>query len=84
MWEEVIYIYCTPGVPNNFPVPPVGSLYKINVDGTAFSTQKEASVGVIIRYDKGLVVAAFEQEDLCSVGCFGGGGKGFWSWPSIG
>ena len=32
---------------------------------------------IIIRDDKELVVAAFKQEDLCSVGCFGGGGKGF-------
>ena len=58
-------------------VPPAGSLYKVNVDGAVFSGQKEAGVGVIIRDDKGLVVAAFKQEDLCSVGCFGGGGKSF-------
>ena len=81
MWEEVIRIYCTPGVPNNFLVspqqsselpiawvPPAGSLHKVNVDGAVFSAQKEASVGVIIRDDKGLVVADFKQEDFALFG----------------
>ncbi|XP_023889559.1 uncharacterized protein LOC112001619 [Quercus suber] len=45
-------------------VPPTGSFYKMNVDGAVFSSQKEASVWVIIRDDKGLVVAAPSKKIL--------------------
>ncbi|XP_075645511.1 uncharacterized protein LOC142616572 [Castanea sativa] len=43
-------------------VPPMGSFYMLNVDGTVFSSQKEAAVWVIIRDDKGLVVAALSKK----------------------
>ena len=49
-------------------VPPAGSLYKVNVDGAVFSAQKEAVVGVIIRDDKGLVVAALSRKICAPLG----------------
>ena len=49
-------------------VPPAGSLYKVNVDGAVFSGQKEAGVGVIIRDDKGLVVAALCKKICAPLG----------------
>jgi len=36
--------------------------YKVNVDGARFSSQKEAGVGVIIRDNKGLVIAALSKN----------------------
>lgn len=43
-------------------VPPTGSFYKVNVDGAVFSSQKEASVWVIIMDDNGLAVAALSKK----------------------
>lgn len=43
-------------------VPPTGSFYKVNVDGAVLSSHKEAGVWVIIRDDKGLVVAALSKK----------------------
>ncbi|XP_065634478.1 uncharacterized protein LOC136069648 [Quercus suber] len=42
--------------------PPPTASYKINVDGAVFKTQKSAGVGVIIRDEQGLVVAALSQK----------------------
>ena len=42
--------------------PPEGSLYKVNVDGAVFSAQKESGIGVIIRDEVGLVVAAMSKK----------------------
>ena len=43
-------------------VPPTSSFYKVNVDRAVFSSQKEDDVWVIIRDDKGLVVAALSKK----------------------
>ncbi|KAL0007805.1 hypothetical protein SO802_009307 [Lithocarpus litseifolius] len=51
-------------------VPPTGSFYKVNVDGAMFSSQKEAGVWVIIRDDKGLVVAALSKKIPDPLGAF--------------
>ncbi|KAK9992106.1 hypothetical protein SO802_027091 [Lithocarpus litseifolius] len=42
--------------------PPPRTRYKINVDGAVFKTQKSAGVGVLIRDDQGLIVAALSQK----------------------
>ena len=39
-------------------LPPSNQLYKVNVDGAIFKERNELGVGVIIRDDNGLVVAA--------------------------
>ena len=48
--------------------PPSGSQYKVNVDGAMFSKWNESDVGVIIRDDKGLVVAALSKKIGAPVG----------------
>ena len=45
-----------------------GFFVKVNVDGAVFSAQKEAVVGVIIRDDKGLVVAALSRKICAPLG----------------
>ena len=43
-------------------IPPLSPQYRVNVDGARFSSQKEAGVGVIIRDNKGLVIAALSKN----------------------
>nr|POE69134.1 hypothetical protein CFP56_70720 [Quercus suber] len=42
--------------------PPLDPVYKFNLDGTVFSTQKESGVGVVIQDEKGLLVAAMSKK----------------------
>ena len=42
--------------------PPKDPLYKINVDGTVFPSQKEAGVRVIIRDQRGLFIAGLSKK----------------------
>ena len=44
--------------------PPKDPLYKINVDGTIFPSQKEASVRVIIRDQRGLFISGLSKKIL--------------------
>lgn len=48
--------------------PPLGHKYKFSLDGIVFSTQKESRVGVIIRYEKGLLVAAMRKKIRAPLG----------------
>ena len=43
-------------------IRPLSPQFKVNVDGARFSSQKEAVVGLIIRYNKGLVIAALSKN----------------------
>lgn len=48
--------------------PPLGSMYKKNVDGVVFSDLKAVGVGVVIKDDKGRVVAAFSKKNHAPLG----------------
>lgn len=48
--------------------PPLGSMYKKNVDGVVFSDLKAVGVGVVIKDDKGRVVAAFSKKNYAPLG----------------
>ena len=51
-------------------IPPLCPLYKLNVNGARFSSQKEAGVGVIIWDNKGLVIAALSKNIDAPLGPF--------------
>lgn len=42
-------------------VPPAREHYKVNVDGAVFKHRKKAGIGVVIRDDKGVVIAALSK-----------------------
>lgn len=58
--------YTTPTPPQVLPStslrPPDTSWYKINFDSALFDKENCAGIGIVIRNDKGLVMASLSQE----------------------
>ena len=58
-------------------MPLIDPVYKINVDGVVFSSQKQARIGVIIRYSKGNFITGLSKKLNAPLGAIEAEAKAF-------
>lgn len=58
-------------------VPPVDLVYKVNVDGAVFSSQKQAGIGVIIRDSQGNLIVGLSKKLNAPLGAIEAEAKAF-------
>ena len=58
-------------------VPPVNLVYKVNMDGAVFSSQKQAGIGMIIRDSQGNFIASLSKKLYAPLGAIEAKAKAF-------